>query len=146
MEINKKECIPENIFFNEQSFNNEQTSFDNEQTSFNNKPSKKLSYDDILKNMGMYEVKGTLFWEKNNIMPHNNNNNQTISTSKQINVHKNIVHNSSSNNSYKKEDNPEQNNTNLPPINLLEYRNLLIRRMIEKNKINKIKSRNMIFK
>ena len=35
-------------------------------------PRKGLSYDDILKNMGMREVNGKLFWEKN--QPINNEN------------------------------------------------------------------------
>ena len=142
-----------------------------------NKPNKKnkIDYDDILKKMGMREVKGKLFWEKNtatsseNFIPYEPGQRKKINT-QQLKSGKNPVYqpqayqspnpayqspnpayqsqayqNSYIHNKYFKNEFKEPEEVQ-KPRNLIEYRNMLIKRMIDKKRIEQIKSRQMIFK
>jgi hypothetical protein len=130
-----------------------------------NKPNKKnkIDYDDILKKMGMREVKGKLFWEKNtatsseNFIPYEPGQRKKINTQQpksgknpayqspnpayQSPAYQNsYIHNKYFKNEFKE---PEEIQK---PRNLIEYRNMLIKRIIDKKRIEQIKSRQMIFK
>lgn len=123
-------------------------------TSRKNKKNQ-IDYDDILRNMGMREVKGKLFWEKNqlhsneNFIPyepvqHKKNSNtqqQKSSMNKSQQAYQNsYIYNKYFKNEFKKSEEIQK------PINLIEYRNMLIRRIIERKRVEQIKSRQMIFK
>lgn len=132
-----------------------------------NKPNKKnkIDYDDILKKMGMREVKGKLFWEKNtatsseNFIPYEPGQRKKINTQQQKSgknpayqspnpayqspnsaYQNSYIHNKYFKNEFKE---PEEIQK---PRNLIEYRNMLIKRIIDKKRIEQIKSRQMIFK
>lgn len=113
----------------------------------------KIDYDDILRNMGMREVKGKLFWEKNKeqsneiFIPyepiqHKKNN---INNSLKQQAHKQTYPNSYIYNKYFKNELKETHSLEKPK-NIIEYRNMLIKQIIEKKKVEYIKSRKMIFK
>jgi hypothetical protein len=149
------EDIPENNFF---------------QTNKTNKPNKKnkIDYDDILKKMGMREVKGKLFWEKNtatsseNFIPYEPGQRKKINTQQPKSVknpayqsqayqspnpayqsqayQNSYIHNKYFKNEFKEPEEVQK------PRNLIEYRNMLIKRIIDKKRIEQIKSRQMIFK
>ncbi len=143
------------------------------QTNKINKQNKKkqIDYDGILKKMGMKESKGKLFWEKNsetsseNFIPYDpgqrrkNINTQQHKSSKnptyqspnpayqspnpayQSQAYQNsYIHNKYFKNEFKEQEEMQK------PRNLIEYRNMLIRRIIERKRIEQIKSRQMIFK
>ena len=131
---------------------------ENEFSQFNNYPLNKknnIDYDDILKKMGMKENNGKLFWDKKN-NNHNDDNFVTynpqrkktniITTQKSINI-KNPTQ--TYNNSYIHNKYFKNTTNNIPeikqPQNLMEYRNMLIKRIIEKKRVEKIKSRQMFF-
>lgn len=130
-----------------------------------NRPNKKnqIDYDDILKKMGMREVKGKLFWEKNtatsseNFIPYEpgqrkkinkqqskfvtNTTHQSPNPSYQSQAYQNsYIHNKYFKNEFKEPEEIQQ------PRNLIEYRNMLIKRIIERKRVEQIKSRQMIFK
>ena len=127
-----------------------------------------INYDDILKNMGMREVNGKLFWEKNqpinneNFVPYDpqqkkkkiNKRQQTTNmrqskpnTQQQTtNIETYNYQNSYIHNKYFKNEFKNQEEEMQKPRNLIEYRNMLIRRIIERKRIEQIKSRQMIFK
>ena len=135
------------------------------QTNKKNIPNKKnkIDYDDILKKMGMREVKGKLFWEKNtatsseNFIPYEpgqrkkintqqskfvtNTSHQSPNQSYQSQAYQNsYIHNKYFKNEFKEPEEIQQ------PRNLIEYRNMLIKRIIERKRVEQIKSRQMIFK
>ena len=130
-----------------------------------NQPQKKnqIDYDSILKNMGMREVKGKLFLEKNqtetndNFVPYEpehrrkNSNTQkqpfnTKSSSQSAHQLPNPAYqNSYIYNKYFKNELKEQEKIQ-KPRNIIEYRNMLIKRIIEKKKVEQIKSKQMIFR
>ncbi len=157
------EDIPENNF--------SQTNKINKQNK-----KKQIDYDGILKKMGMKESKGKLFWEKNsetsseNFIPYEpgqrrkNINTQQHKSSKnpayqspnpayqsqayqspnpayQSQAYQNsYIHNKYFKNEFKEQEEMQK------PRNLIEYRNMLIRRLIERKRIEQIKSRQMIFR
>jgi hypothetical protein len=172
-----------------------ENNFSNTQINKKNQPMKKnqIDYDGILRKMGMREVKGKLFWEKNraqsneNFIPYepgqrkkNVNTQQQKSgvntTNNFPSVHKspnsahqslNSAHQSPNSahqslNSAHQSPNSAYQNSYIynkyfknefkqpeeirKPRNLIEYRNMLIRRIIEKKRIEQIKSRQMFFK
>lgn len=132
---------------------------------------KQINYDDILRNMGMREVKGKLFWEKNNVVSEDNfvpyepgerrkktqqpksgrnvlqqptttfqpNTSQATTTS-QPNYQNSYIHNKYFKNELKEQPDIQK------PRNLIEYRNMLIRQIIERKRVEQIKSRQMCFK
>ena len=147
----KIEDIPENNF---------------SQTNKINKQNKKkqIDYDGILKKMGMKESKGKLFWEKNsetsseNFIPYDPGQRRKNINTQQHKSRKNPTYqspnpayqspayqNSYIHNKYFKNEFKEQEEMQ-KPRNLIEYRNMLIRRIIERKRIEQIKSRQMIFK
>lgn len=129
------------------------------QTNKINKQNKKkqIDYDGILKKMGMKESKGKLFWEKNsetsseNFIPYEpgqrrkNINTQQHKSSKNPAYQSQAYQNSYIHNKYFKNEFKEQEEMQ-KPRNLIEYRNMLIRRLIERKRIEQIKSRQMIFR
>ena len=114
---------------------------------------KQIDYDDILRNMGMREVKGKLFWEKNNVVSDENfvayDPNERRKKTQQpkfgTNMQENNYQNSYIHNKYFKNELKETPNVQ-KPRNLIEYRNMLIRQIIERKRVEQIKSRQMIFK
>ncbi len=120
---------------------------------------KQIDYDDILKNMGMREIRGKLFWEKNNSISNENfvayEPGQRNKKMQQPKVDSNKLTNQNSNqltnknsyiyNKYFKNEFKEQQEIQ-KPTNIIEYRNMLIRQIIEKKRINQIKSRQMVFR
>ena len=110
---------------------------------------KKIDYDDILKNMGMREVKGKLFWEKNNLISNENfipyEPGQRRRKTQQHISGTNDNQNSYIHNKYFKNEFKEQPEIQRP-ANAIEYRNMIIRQIIEQKRINQIKSRQMIFR
>lgn len=135
-----------------------------------NRPNKKnqIDYDDILKKMGMREVKGKLFWEKNtatsseNFIPYEPGQRKKINKQQQKSVtnttyqsqayqspnqayqspgyQNSYIHNKYFKNEFKEPEKMQK------PRNLIEYRNMLIKRIIERKRVEQIKSRQMIFK
>ncbi len=130
-------------------------------TSRKNKKNQ-IDYDDILRNMGMREVKGKLFWEKNQAYSNENfipcepgqsiKNSNTQQPKSSINKSLNKTYHSQQadpnsyiyNKYFKNEF--KQSEEKQKPRNLIEYRNMLIRRIIERKRVEEIKSRQMIFK
>ncbi len=118
-----------------------------------------IDYDGILKKMGMKEVKGKLFWEKNTVTSSENfisyepGQNQKKINKRQSNSNINPAYNSPNlayqnsyiHNKYFKNEFKEPEEVQKPK-NLIEYRNMLIKQIIERKRIEKIKSRQMIFK
>ena len=131
------------------------------QTNEINKQNKKkqIDYDGILKKMGMKESKGKLFWEKNsetsseNFIPYEPGQRRKNINTQQHKSSKNPAYqspnpayqNSYIHNKYFKNEFKEQEEMQ-KPRNLIEYRNMLIRRLIERKRIEQIKSRQMIFR
>ncbi len=124
-----------------------------------------IDYDGILRKMGMKDVKGKLFWEKNtatsseNFIPYepgkrqkNVNTQQQKSGIKsqayqsanqehQSQVYQNsYIHNKYFKNEFKQPKEVQK------PRNLIEYRNMLIKQLIERKRVEQIKSRQMIFR
>lgn len=97
-------------------------------------PRPKVTYDDILSNMGMFVVDGQLHLKGNNYVP-------TPSTSK-LNASE-VPQNSYIYNKYFK-DSFEQQDSSRTPQTLLEYRNMLVSDIIQKAKIRQIKSKKLI--
>lgn len=120
-------------------------------TSKNNYSKKnKIDYDDILRNMGMREVKGKLFWEKEKINSTSDENYISYDPEERRKKLKQppnsaIYQNSYIHNKYFKNELKEQPEIQKPQ-NLIEYRNMLVRQIIERNRINQLKSRQMIFR
>ncbi len=114
---------------------------------------KQIDYDDILRNMGMREVKGKLFWEKNNVVSDENfvaydpneRRKKTQQPKSGTNMQENNYQNSYIHNKYFKNELKETPKVQ-KPRNLIEYRNMLIRQIIERKRVEQIKSRQMIFK
>lgn len=110
-----------------------------------NKNAIKIDYDSILRNMGMHERKGKLYYEPNADNPQTNyfkydkkyENNE-------INKPNETMKSSYIYNKYFKDElkTPEK----VEPItNLAEFRNMQIRKLIEHRRIQQIKSKQMIF-
>jgi hypothetical protein len=141
-----------------------ENTFDNSYLqNYTNKPvnKKNIDYDDILKNMGMYEIKGKLFWEKNiptiqeNFVPYDPKLKSQPKQQQQQQQQRpplqqerpqyqpppqnSYIHNKYFKNEFKK---PEIINR---PANQQEYRNMLIRQFIEKKRIERIKTTKMMF-
>jgi hypothetical protein len=133
-------------------------------TSRKNKKNQ-IDYDGILKNMGMKEIKGKLFWEKNqaqsseNFIPYEpgqrRKNNNTLQEKSNINKYsQQSAYNSPSQSAYQNsyiynkyfKNEFKQPEETQKPRNLIEYRNMLIKKLIEKKRVEQIKSRQMIFK
>lgn len=128
--------------------------------NFQTNRKKQINYDDILKNMGMVEVKGKLFWEKEKINEAKYNGNfvqyepekykknvkkTNFNQNSYINQNPHINQNSYIHNKYFKNEFKEEPIIQTPK-NLIEYRNMLIRQIIEKKRIEQLKSRQMIFR
>jgi hypothetical protein len=125
-----------------------------------NNAKSQINYDDILKNMGMRDVKGKLYWEKNeatsseNFIPYDPGQRrknapqqksgvvkQSTSPAYQSPAYQNsYIHNKYFKNEFKEPDEIQK------PRNLIEYRNILIKQLIERKRIEQIKSRHMTFK
>jgi len=118
-----------------------------------------INYDDILKNMGMREVKGKLYWEKNetisskNYIPYEPNQRKQMQRQRQTQqpisdkhlkppttYENSYIHNKYFKNEFKEQPEVQQ------PRNLIEYRNMLIRQIIEKKRIEQLKPRQMFFR
>lgn len=144
------EDIPENNFSS-----NAQSNKINNQNKKNH-----IDYDGILRKMGMKEVKGKLCWDKNiasssqNFIPYeigqrrkNINTQQQKSDTKLYNqsyqspdYQNSYIHNKYFKNEFKQLEELQK------PRNLIEYRNMLIRQIIEQKRAQQIKSRQMFFK
>lgn len=121
----------------------------NNQKKFSKK--NQIDYDDILRNMGMHEVKGKLFWEQNiattnenfvSYEPGQRRTRKPIEQQHQQNISSN---NSYIYNKYFKNE-LKENEVSQQPRNIVEYRNMLIKQIIEKKKVEQIKSKQMIFR
>lgn len=118
---------------------------------------KGIDYDDILQNMGMREVKGKLYWEKTinddlNYVEYDTNTQQQRYTQQHIqqqqykqNNQQNVNNSYIYNKYFKNEINNDSSEFAEQPRNIIEYRNMLIRQMIERKKIQQIKSTKMMF-
>lgn len=150
----KIEDIPENDFSQRNNFSSNK----NLNTNKNAIPNKKnqIDYDDILKNMGMREIKGKLFWDNKNKKHLDENfvtydprekkpRNPTQQQTRNIQHPTQTYDNSYIHNKYFKNENNNISKIQRPK-NLIEYRNMLIKRIIEKKRVEQIKSRQMIFK
>jgi hypothetical protein len=130
-----------------------------------NNAKSQINYDDILKNMGMRDVKGKLYWEKNeatsseNFIPYDPGQRRKNAPQQKSGVMKqstspayqspayqspayqnSYIHNKYFKNEFKEPDEIQK------PRNLIEYRNILIKQLIERKRIEQIKSRQMTFK
>jgi len=150
-----------------------------------NNAKSQINYDDILKNMGMRDVKGKLYWEKNeatsseNFIPYDPGQRRKNAPQQKSGVMKqstspayqspayqspayqspayqspayqspayqspayqnSYIHNKYFKNEFKEPDEIQK------PRNLIEYRNILIKQLIERKRIEQIKSRHMTFK
>ncbi len=106
-------------------------------TNNNNKPiTNKLSYEDIMRNMGITEYNGKLYFLGNST-----NTNTNIQKLNQENIppeQNKYIHNSYIYNKYFKDYiKPDDNNK---PQNIYEYRNMLIKQIINNYKIKQIKN------
>lgn len=155
MNMNMKiEDIPENDFSQYDNFPSNNFPPNKNKNTISNKKNQ-IDYDDILKNMGMREIKGKLFWEKKNENQVNENfvtydpqqrkkRNPTQQQTTNIQQPTQTYNNSYIHNKYFKNENNNISEIQKPK-NLMEYRNMLINRIIEKKRVEKIKSRQMIF-
>lgn len=92
----------------------------------------KLSYDDIMKNMGMTEYNGKLYFLGNST--------STISNQQDISTQQNkYIHNSYIYNKYFK-DYIQNDVNNNKPQNIIEYRNMLIKQIINNYKAKQLKN------
>jgi hypothetical protein len=111
-----------------------------------NKNANKIDYDDILRNMGMYERKGKLYYEPNNVDSRQTNyfKYDKKYENNEINKPNETMKSSYIYNKYFKDElkTPEKDE---PITNPIEYRNMQIRKLIEYKRIQQIKSRKMIF-
>ena len=117
---------------------------------YSNKPiNKNINYDDILRNMGMREIKGKLFWEQNVSTNKDNDNfvpydpkikNKTSSPPPPPPSQNSYIYNKYFKNEFKQPEEVQK------PRNLIEYRNMLIKQLIERKRVEQIKSRQMIFR
>ncbi len=111
-----------------------------------NKNANKIDYDGILRNMGMHERKGKLYYEPN---ADNQQTNYFKYDKKyennEIDKPNETMKSSYIYNKYFKDElkTPEKVD---PITNLAEYRNMQIRKLIEYKRIQQIKSRKMIFR
>jgi hypothetical protein len=115
-----------------------------------------ISYDDILKKMGMFVVNGRLHLiEDNNKIKQQLRNNQENNyiqqnnynqTNKQVNynIEPNMNQNSYIYNKYFKEHGQSVENVKRP-MTLMEYRRKLIKDILQKKRINEIKSTKLLF-
>lgn len=105
-----------------------------------------IDYDDILRNMGMREVKGKLFWEKNtattdeNFVAYDPQQRKSKKVVEQIPPNNSYIYNKYFKNELKEQPLLQK------PRNIIEYRNMLVRQIIDKKKVEQIKSRQMIFR
>jgi len=121
-------------------------------------PQKKeqMSYDDILSKMGMYVVNGKLHLKNEGRKVENGikmskagmSESGTDEYKRQHNMVENVVHENGSQNSYIynkyfKDALVNDNNIRVPR-NMMEYRNMIISDMIQRERIKQIKSRKMI--
>lgn len=106
---------------------------------------KSIDYDDILRNMGMHEVKGKLYWEKINDDSQNimNDAQQQYIQPQSQNINNSYIYNKYFKNEMN--NNLTKNIYNQQPKNIIEYRNMMIKQMIERKKIQQIKSTKMLF-
>ena len=141
----KIEDIPENNFSQYNNF--PQNNFSSNKNAIPDKKNQ-INYDNILKNMGMKEIKGKLFWDNKNKNQVDDNfieydpqqRKKQIPTQQQttnIQCQTPTYDNSYIHNKYFKNE-----NNNIPkiqrPKNLIEYRNMLIKRIIEKKELKKL--------
>lgn len=107
----------------------------NPYSNINNQEYKKpsqINYDEILKNMGMYQSGGKLYWDQEE---------PDVQSQKTQPENKNsYIYNKYFKNELK--DNVQV----IQPKNMNEYRNMLIQRIIDRRRAELIKSRNMVFK
>lgn len=156
--INRVDDIPENNFSANVVKQSKQVSFSQEsgqmkQSQSIPKPYAKMSrpiqpppkpqvtYDDILSKMGMFVVNGELHLKGNNQhnIPTNKNTNSPPSYNSQQTVPQNsYIYNKYFKDTFNSEDEPER------PRTLLEYRDMLVRDIIQKARIRQIKSKKLI--
>jgi len=112
-----------------------------------------ISYDDILTKMGMYVVNGKLHLiEDNNKLKQQLRNNQQNSYNQQSNfqtnnlpvMNQNMNQNSYIYNKYFKEHIQQENNVRRP-LTLMEYRKKILIDILQKKRINQIKSTKLLF-
>lgn len=115
-----------------------------------------ISYDDILQKMGMYVVNGQLhLLEDNNKIKQHLKNNHSQSNYNQSNYNESINYNQTNKspaieqnsyiyNKYFKQHIQQEENVRRP-MTLMEYRNKLIKDILQKKRINQIKSTKLLF-
>jgi hypothetical protein len=119
------------------------------------KPSQ-IDYDKILKNMGMYQSGGKLYWDQEELKMQQvqeleQSQSKSQSKSQRIRFNDEGMNSNDMNknsyiyNKYFKNEIKENNQINQPK-NVNEYRNMLIQRILDRKRAELIKSRNMIFK
>jgi hypothetical protein len=110
-----------------------------------NKPTNKITYEDIMKNMGIYQYNNKLFFLNNTNTNSNNNTSETLVTPEDglINKQQKYLHNSYIYNKYFKNHINNESSVEVPK-NINEYRDNLIREIIQKYKIRKMKSTKII--
>ena len=152
--INHVEDIPENHFSVNVVKQNKQVSFSQntsppiKQTQSIPKPYAKMSrsvqpppkpqvtYDDILSKMGMFVMNGELHLKGNG--QYNSPTNKPSSNDQQSIPQNSYIYNKYFKDAFNSEDEPER------PKTLLEYRDMLVRDIIQKAKIRQIKSKKLI--
>lgn len=92
-------------------------------------PQNKITYEDIIKNLGMQTVEGKLYFM-----------NEKTKTQMQEEPIVQAPKNSYIYNKYFK-DNTQKSDTSSKPMNIIEYRNMLIRNIINNYKMKQIKSK-----
>uniref|UniRef100_A0A6C0KNL8 Uncharacterized protein n=1 Tax=viral metagenome TaxID=1070528 RepID=A0A6C0KNL8_9ZZZZ len=100
----------------------------------------KISYDDILNKMGMFVLDGKLHLKDNQ---HSKNNNLQNSNLQNNNLQNSNLQNSYIYNKYFKDETQQQEQIRKPRT-LMEYRIMLIKDMIQKKRINEIKSKKLL--
>lgn len=156
--VNNVEDIPENNFSVNVVKQNKQVSFSQDNRTMKQsqsipkpyakinrpiqpQPKQQLTYDDILSKMGMFVMNGELHLKGNGNYHLPQNNTSKMNTSQPTNVQ--IPQNSYIYNKYFKdalnsEEQPQR------PRTLLEYRDMLIKDIIQKARIKQIKSKKLI--
>lgn len=158
--INRVEDIPENNFSVNVVKQNKQVSFSQDITQTKQfqsipkpyakihrpvhpTPKQELTYDDILSKMGMFVVNGELHLKGNNYIPSKTTTSK-MNTSQPTNSQiPQIPQNSYIYNKYFKDAFNEEEEPRMPRT-LLEYRDMLIKDIIQKTRIKQIKSKKLI--
>lgn len=105
-------------------------------------PTNKIDYDEILKKMGMYRSGEKLYWETPQANEYNYEDNYTPPSKSNV---KSQSTNSYIHNKYFKNELKEENPLPQQVTNPIEYRNMLIQKIIHNRRIQMIKSKKMSF-